>query len=169
MLTGFQNRVLKISDAQSDKVAGYCRKWHTEEWHELYSSPNIIRAFKSWKMTGWTCGKYGRNWETYVSAVSRRAVRFVRPALMAVMQNDGDFVDVILLYTWTGHSVTTQRGFHPGRVPVISSSINERGWTAITFALNFSKWQAYILTHCGRVTQICVFNTVRLGTFASSP
>ena len=27
----------------------------------------------------------------------------------------------------------------------------------------------YILTHCGRVTQICVFNTVKLGTSASSP
>ena len=25
------------------------------------------------------------------------------------------------------------------------------------------------LTHCGRVTQICVFNTVNLGTSASSP
>ena len=25
------------------------------------------------------------------------------------------------------------------------------------------------LTHCGRVTQICVFNTLKLGTFASSP
>jgi len=28
------------------------------------------------------------------------------------------------------------------------------------------KW---ILTHCGRVTQICVFNTVKIGTSASSP
>jgi len=28
---------------------------------------------------------------------------------------------------------------------------------------------AVILTHCGRVTQICVFNTVKLGTSASSP
>ena len=27
----------------------------------------------------------------------------------------------------------------------------------------------YPLTHCGRVTQICVFNTVQLGTSASSP
>ena len=27
----------------------------------------------------------------------------------------------------------------------------------------------YYLTHCGRVTQICVFNTVKLGTSASSP
>jgi len=26
-----------------------------------------------------------------------------------------------------------------------------------------------ILTHCGRVTQICIFNTVKLGTSASSP
>jgi hypothetical protein len=25
------------------------------------------------------------------------------------------------------------------------------------------------LTHCGRVTQICVFNTVKLGKSASSP
>jgi len=25
------------------------------------------------------------------------------------------------------------------------------------------------LTHCGRVTQNCVFNTVKLGTSASSP
>jgi len=30
-----------------------------------------------------------------------------------------------------------------------------------------SKWNK--LTHCGRVTQICVFNTVKLGTSASSP
>jgi len=27
----------------------------------------------------------------------------------------------------------------------------------------------WLLTHCGRVTQICVFNTVKLGTSASSP
>ena len=27
----------------------------------------------------------------------------------------------------------------------------------------------FYLTHCGRVTQICVFNTVKLGTSASSP
>jgi len=26
-----------------------------------------------------------------------------------------------------------------------------------------------LLTHCGPVTQICVFNTVKLGTSASSP
>jgi hypothetical protein len=27
----------------------------------------------------------------------------------------------------------------------------------------------WLLTHCGGVTQICVFNTVKLGTSASSP
>jgi len=31
------------------------------------------------------------------------------------------------------------------------------------------KERGYILTYCGRVTQICVFNTVKLGTSASSP
>jgi len=30
-------------------------------------------------------------------------------------------------------------------------------------------YQTCKLTHCGRVTQICVFNTVKLGTSASSP
>jgi len=30
------------------------------------------------------------------------------------------------------------------------------------------KYLSLTLTHCGRVTQICVFNTVKLGTSASS-
>jgi len=33
----------------------------------------------------------------------------------------------------------------------------------------FAKVCQPILTHCGRVTQICVFNTVKLSTSASSP
>jgi len=32
-----------------------------------------------------------------------------------------------------------------------------------------SKTSFILLTHCGRVMQICVFNTVKLGTSASSP
>ena len=32
-----------------------------------------------------------------------------------------------------------------------------------------SVFKAELLTHCGRVTQICVFNTVKLGISASSP
>ena len=33
----------------------------------------------------------------------------------------------------------------------------------------FDNCVGVLLTHCGRVTQICVFNTVKLGTSASSP
>ena len=35
--------------------------------------------------------------------------------------------------------------------------------------LRLGVFERKILTHCGRVTQICVFNTVKLGTSASSP
>ena len=38
-----------------------------------------------------------------------------------------------------------------------------------TRMLLFSSQTILMLTHCGRVTQICVFNTVKLGTSASSP
>ena len=34
---------------------------------------------------------------------------------------------------------------------------------------NYHPSWLFVLTHCGRVTQICVFNTVKLGTSASSP
>jgi hypothetical protein len=35
---------------------------------------------------------------------------------------------------------------------------------------NLQLWKAKVdLKHCGRVTQICIFNTVKLGTSASSP
>ena len=34
---------------------------------------------------------------------------------------------------------------------------------------NCTRWCEANLAHCGRVTQICVFNTVKLGTSASSP
>jgi hypothetical protein len=34
---------------------------------------------------------------------------------------------------------------------------------------NFSQVNKNFLTHCGRVTLICVFNMVKLGTSASSP
>ena len=35
--------------------------------------------------------------------------------------------------------------------------------------LNCTSSRGSYLTHCGRVTQICVFNTVKIGTSASSP
>ena len=36
-------------------------------------------------------------------------------------------------------------------------------------SMRLQKLKTVRLTHCGRVTQICVFNTVKLGTSASSP
>jgi hypothetical protein len=40
----FQNRVLRrIFGPKSDEVIGGWRKLHTEEFHNLYSSPSIIR------------------------------------------------------------------------------------------------------------------------------
>jgi hypothetical protein len=46
-----QNRVpRRISGIKRDKMVGGCRKLHNEEFHNLYSSPNIIRMIKSKKM-----------------------------------------------------------------------------------------------------------------------
>jgi hypothetical protein len=40
----FENEVLRrIFGVRRDEVAGYWRKLHIEELHNLYSSPNIIR------------------------------------------------------------------------------------------------------------------------------
>jgi hypothetical protein len=47
----FENRVLRrIFGPKRDEVTGEWRKLHSEELHILYSSPNIIRKFKSRRM-----------------------------------------------------------------------------------------------------------------------
>ena len=44
----FENKVLrKIFGAKGDKITGEWRKLHNAELHALYSSPNIIRSYKS--------------------------------------------------------------------------------------------------------------------------
>jgi PAS domain-containing protein len=44
----FVNRVLRrIFGLKRDEVMGGWRKQHTEELHDLYSSPSIIRIMKS--------------------------------------------------------------------------------------------------------------------------
>jgi hypothetical protein len=44
----FENRVLiRIFGPKSDEVSGEWRKFHSEELHNLYSSPDIIRQVKS--------------------------------------------------------------------------------------------------------------------------
>jgi hypothetical protein len=43
----------RIFGPKSDEVTGEWRKLHTEELHDLYSSPSIIRIIKSLRMR-WT-------------------------------------------------------------------------------------------------------------------
>jgi hypothetical protein len=58
----FENRVLrKIFGFKKDKVTGEWRKLHNEELNNLYSSPNIIRVFKSERM----------RWETHVARMGK--------------------------------------------------------------------------------------------------
>jgi hypothetical protein len=50
----FENRVLRrIFGRKRDEVTGEWRKLHSEELHDLYSSPDIIRQIKPRRM-GWT-------------------------------------------------------------------------------------------------------------------
>jgi hypothetical protein len=47
----FENRVLRrIFGPKKDEVTGKCRKLHNEEFHNLYSSPDIIRQVNSRRM-----------------------------------------------------------------------------------------------------------------------
>jgi hypothetical protein len=47
----FENRVLRrIFGPKRDEVTGEWRKLHNKEFHDLYSSPSIIRITKSKRM-----------------------------------------------------------------------------------------------------------------------
>jgi hypothetical protein len=49
----FENRVLgRIFGPKRSKVLGACRRLHSEELHNLYTSSNIIRVNKSRGLTG---------------------------------------------------------------------------------------------------------------------
>jgi hypothetical protein len=59
----FENRVLRrIFGPKRDEVTGGWRKLHTEELHNLYSSPSIIRMINSRRM----------RWTGHLSHVGRR-------------------------------------------------------------------------------------------------
>jgi hypothetical protein len=56
----FEKRVLRrIFGPKGDEVMGECRKLHSEELHNLYSSPDIIRQVKANEVGG-TCGTHER-------------------------------------------------------------------------------------------------------------
>jgi hypothetical protein len=60
----FENRVLRrIFAPKRDEVMGNWRKLHNEEFHNLYSSPNIIRMITSKKM----------RWAGHVARMEREA------------------------------------------------------------------------------------------------
>jgi hypothetical protein len=46
----FENRMLKGIFGPEREEDGSWRKLHNEEHHSLYSSPNIFRVIKSWRM-----------------------------------------------------------------------------------------------------------------------
>jgi hypothetical protein len=47
----FQNRMLRIFRPKTNQVMGGWRKLHSEELHNLYSSPSIIRIIKPRRMS----------------------------------------------------------------------------------------------------------------------
>jgi hypothetical protein len=65
----FEKRVLRgIFGPKRDEVTGEWRKFHNEELHYLYSSPNIVRVIKSRRM----------KWAGHVARMGRReaCIRF---------------------------------------------------------------------------------------------
>jgi hypothetical protein len=46
----FENRVFRIFGPNRDEVTGDMRKLHNKEFHNLYSSPSIIRMIMSRRM-----------------------------------------------------------------------------------------------------------------------
>jgi hypothetical protein len=59
-----------------DKIIGDCRELHDEEFPNLYSSPNINRITKSWRMS-WAghvarMGETRNAYSTYIGGKARR-------------------------------------------------------------------------------------------------
>jgi hypothetical protein len=62
----FENRVLRrIFRPKRDEVTGEWRKLHSEELHNLYSSPDIIRQIKSRRM----------RWSGHVARMGEKSVQ----------------------------------------------------------------------------------------------
>jgi V8-like Glu-specific endopeptidase len=59
----FENRVLRIFGPKREEDGSW-RKLHSDELHDLYSSPNIVRVIKSRRM----------RWEEHVARMGRGEV-----------------------------------------------------------------------------------------------
>jgi hypothetical protein len=73
----FENRVLRrIFGPKRNEVTGEWRTFHSEELHNLYSTPDIIRQIKSRRMrwVGGACGTHGRG-EKIVHGIGGKARR----------------------------------------------------------------------------------------------
>jgi hypothetical protein len=46
----FENRLLRIFGSKREDVAGGCRRTYNEEFHNLYTLPNVVRVMKSREM-----------------------------------------------------------------------------------------------------------------------
>jgi hypothetical protein len=63
----FENRVLRrIFGPKRDEVTGEWRRLHNKELYALYSSPNIIRVFKSRRL----------KWASHVARMGERRVAY---------------------------------------------------------------------------------------------
>jgi hypothetical protein len=60
----FENRVLRIFGPKRDELTGSWRKLHNEEFHNLHSSPSIIRMITSRRM----------RWAGHVARMGRRGM-----------------------------------------------------------------------------------------------
>jgi hypothetical protein len=70
-----ENRALRrIFGPKRDEVTEEWRKLHNVELRNLYSSPDIIRQIKSWRMRWEACGMHGRG-EKIVRGFGRKAGR----------------------------------------------------------------------------------------------
>jgi hypothetical protein len=57
----FENKVLRRIFGPKREKYGSWRKLHKDELHSLYSSPNIVRVIKSWRMR--RAGHVARMWK----------------------------------------------------------------------------------------------------------
>jgi hypothetical protein len=102
----FENRVLRrIFGPKRDKVTGEWRKLHSEELHNLYSSPDIIRQVKSRRMR-WArhVARMGEERKVYKVLVGKRPFRRPRRRW-----DDGIRIDLREIGWWIGFNWLRRR------------------------------------------------------------